>query len=374
MRYLITKRKSLLLSLAIVFGMPSSVAANPESTLFHIPPSLWVAGEEQLIEAEIEGDWFFQRIWVAFRPLGAAGDFAELDMERSGDTGFTTIIPAREVQPPGIEYYIAAVELDGSTTVQFASPQSPHTLTIHGETEETELADRLNRHHGNRSSLVLRGELSRYGRRRVESGETAEITERGSDTFWTSEVEYTYRLLINVVYEIRTGLGVMRGDYAQAVSNDGTLSPVGVVDGADEPGLNYGYAGVGLELARFFSVDLNVVFGASETGFAAGADGLVRVGRIADTRFEVGVTLMQDIGHQGLFRFAWHTVERFPMALTVELDERPSGDNPLATRLLYDLSCEVTEDWGVTGRIGYATRSDALEGGWVAGLQTGFEF
>ena len=334
-----------------------------------------MAGEEQTIEAEIEGDWFFERIWVAFRPLGESGDFAQLDMERSSDAGFTTVIPARQIQPPGIEYYIAAVDLDGLTTVHFASPQSPHTLVIHGETDETELADRLDRHHGNRSSLVLRGELSRYGRRRVESGEAVEITERGSDMFWTSEVEYTYRLLINTVNEIRTGLGVMRGDYAQVVADDGTLSPAGVAVGADEPGLNYGYAGVGLEFTRFFSADFDVVFGASETGFAAGADGLLRVGRIADTRFEVGVSLMQDIGHRGLFRFAWHTVERFPMALTVELDERPSGeDNPLATRLLYDLSCQVTEDWGVTGRVGYATRSDALEGGWVAGLQTWIEF
>lgn len=98
-------------------------------------------------------------------------------------------------------------------------------------------------------------------------------------------------------------------------------------------------------------------------------------GRIEGTCFESGFELLQDVGHVGFFRFAWDTVERFPMALVVELHDRPGGDdNPLGTRLIYELGAELGDSVTLTGRVGYAARTDATEGGFVGGLVTAVEF
>ena len=347
----------------------------------HVAESEWSAGQSHDIIVNTFEDWKVDRIYVAFR---SAGDqhYEELPLKRAEGTLFAVLISGEKVQPPALEYYIASIDKKGQTNFHFAEPDSPHTILVHGETKATKTADRLKRHHGNRASFLLKGNWTRLGSRSVRTGydydnyeDTWTTTEPGTDQFWTGNLQFTYRLLAGAVYEIRTGIGIMRGDLAAYKDDDGELIPVGVDPSSEKPGLNSGYVGIGFEIFKYLSFDVDLLFGANEEGFVFGVGGLMRIGRIADTRFEVGGLFKTDAGSSAFFRFAWHTVPDFPMALTVELDDMPLGEeSPISTRLIYTLTWEMTDHWAVSVDAGYASRSDATESGFILGLTTRFEF
>jgi hypothetical protein len=262
-----------------------------------------------------------------------------------------------------VEYFIASSAAPGAQArAHFASPEAPQPIAVQGETAETRLAERLARHRGHRSEFRLSGELTRYGRRHLERGPRGRdfegLSDAGSDVFWATRLDYTHRLLGFPLRRPR-----QRRAAARAVAHLlDEARPADVAPGTAPPGVNYGQGGVRLELHRSLSVDANLLLGASERGFVAGVGEVLRVGRIAGTHFEAGVELLQDVGHNSFFRFAWDTVEGLPMALAVELQDRPGGDDsPLGTRLIYELGAELGNHVTITGRAGYAARTDATE-------------
>ena len=364
-------------------AQPSPSLAEPSVTLFHVPPTpVEALGRSRRLVATVSQDWEATSIWVAVRALGG-GEYVRIPFKRAEDLTFHAVLPGEMIQAPGLEYYIGSVDRGGVERLHFATPERPHPLIVRGESPEDRMALRLARHDGHRSRFQLVGDLTAYGSRAVRGSELNErITEEGvqteadSDWFWRTELSYTYRPL-KLLYDFQFGVGVMRGSRAAVALEDGEEVPVGLEEGAsaDEPGLNYGYGGISLELLPNLSTDLRLILGASELGFVAGVGGLVRLGRIAGTRLEVGGEVIQDAGALGFFRFAWDTVERVPMALAVELTTWPDSDaNPRATRLLYDLGFEVTDALTVTGRVGYATRLEAIDPGWVVGTGAAWEF
>jgi hypothetical protein len=72
--------------------------------------------------------------------------------------------------------------------------------------------------------------------------------------------------------------------------------------------------------------------------------------------------------------FAWDTVPEVPMALTIDLSQRPNESGPTGTRLLYDVGLETSESLTLDARLGYASRSGGVDGGFVAGLGAAYEF
>ena len=315
-------------------------------------------------------------MWVGYRSTGAEGEFTEIEMLRAPDNRFVAVIRASEVQPPGLEYFLSSQDTGGVQSDHFASAESPYSISVMGETDEMRLAQRLERHNGNRSTLEAWGRFAQYGRREVDIADSHLVTEptvtEGGDRFWITELEYTYRFL-GMLYDIHFGLGVMRGVPATLVI-DGESQPLNPSEHGD-PGLNYGYGGITLEFTRLLSVEADLTFGATEEGFAAGVGGLFRFGRIAGTRLEVGGELIGHAGSSAFFRFAWTTVQRFPMALAVELSDWPNHDvNPMATRLTYSIAWEATDHFTIAAEGGYGARTDGVEGGPLLGLGAAVSF
>ena len=318
-------------------------------------------------------------MWVAVGSRSAGGEFARLELKRSTDTSFAAQVPAGLMQPPGIAYYIASEDNTGKVRNHFASPEAPHVLQVRGETAQTRLRDRLARHRGHRSSFRLTGVYHLFGRQQQEPvlilGHSVHApSDRYSDRFWTTELEYTYRIL-RMLYDIRFGIGVMRGQYP-TVSQDGKyVTAPNVPAGADAPGINYGYSEANFEFHRNYGVGLRLLFGASEEGFAPGIGGSMRIGPVAGTHLELGGEVLTDVGNRGWLSFAWTTVPRVPMALTIELSQRPrAGVNPLATLLFYDLGYELTDRLTVAVRAGYAARQENIESGYMGGVGAKYEF
>jgi len=367
------------LALTTAFAAPAAAqeprAADVPLTVFHEAPAVVQAGESAHLLARVTGDWKADAITVHFRPVGSEAAFTAVPFQRASDGDFEAVINARDLQPPGIEYYIASTDRDGHDRLHFGSPTAPHPVVAIGETDELVEAERLARHHGHRSSFELRGQYTLYGRRLAAPYDSYDdtTTNPNSDRYWVGEAEYTYRRL-GALYDLFFGIGVMRGDFA-TVDVNGQSVPASVAPGTDAPGLNYGYGGVTLELLRNLSVAGRLTLGASARGFAAGVGGLVRIGRIAGTRFEIGGELLQDAGNKGFLRFAWDTVPRVPMALTMEVDGWPDADaNPTGTRLFYQAGVELPAGVTLIGQVGRVTRNDAVDSGWLGGLVTRYEF
>ena len=223
---------------------------------------------------------------------------------------------------------------------------------------------------------MLDGVFVQHGRRQVDEydglgfGETA-YTDRGGDRYWVTRAEYTYRFL-RLLYDIHFGLAVMRGTSA-TVTVDGETNALDA--GSGEPGLNWGHGGVTLELARNFSMETDLIFGASEEGFAAGFGWLLRVGRIAATRLEIGGEHIMHSGNTGFFRFSWDTIPRVPMGIAVEIRDWPNSHaNPLGMRLVYELGWQVHDHLRLDARGGYVARTDGIEGGPLVGLGVATSF
>jgi hypothetical protein len=350
-----------------------------EPTITHHPVASLTSDRRVRIDTRIDGDWKLEQAWVGVRPMNSSADYRTIALERTGDEEFAAIVPAELVEPPGLEYYIASRAKDGRERTHFTSQDKPHRLLVEPTDAEHDLNRRLARYDGNRSQFQLRGEYISYGPRQVRSynlgGDVSGddlVSDAGSDTYWVTELEYTYRVL-SWLHDIRFGLGRLRGSQP-TVTIEGEARPLAFDENATDPGYDYGFGEANLAFHENFSLGLRLVLGASDDGFAAGGGALFRIGPMSGTHLELGGELQAEIGNRGWMSFAWDTVPKVPMALTIELSERPNDSGPTGTRLLYDVGLETSESLTLDARVGYASRSGGIEGGFVAGLGATYEF
>lgn len=342
--------------------------------IYHEPPARLAAGQTANLIARVQADWKLDEVVVSLRPVGSTAEFTTYEMERSNSKdAWVAVIPGQIVQPPGVEYFIESKGAEASDETRFATADAPHPVSVIGETELTRTRSRLARHDGERSEFTLDVDYTSFGSRAHRDPETGEVfaTEALTDRYGVAELSYRYRTL-SLLYDFSFGLGVMRGQRPTYEDDGTTLS---IADGRPEPGFNYGFGQTTFELHRNFSVEPRIVLGASQRGFAAGAGGLVRVGRIAGTRLEVGGEVLQDFGNLFFLRFAWDTVERIPMSLEMELGERPDPETSSnGVRLVYKAGYEFDGGLTLHAKVGYASRSTGLDAGFVGGLGVSYGF
>jgi hypothetical protein len=352
----------------------SNVSEDPRIRVAHVPISQLPAGQSFVISVRVRNDWTASRIWVGVRPIGSKRPFQEMDLRRDAQNLHSAVVAAHLSQPPGLEYYLASQNLDGSVQYHFASPQQPHPLLIDGETAEHRQDQRLARHGGKRTALSVSGDYVGFGSRLHDNSrglrfdiDDARPTEPFSENFWHLEVEYLYRQL-RTLYDIHFGIGFMRGSHGIYQSDRASIA-----DG--KPGTNYGYGGATLELASAFSIQGRLAFGASAKGFTMGLGGLMRIGQIGGTNLELGYDIIGDVGSRTRVHFSWDTVPMVPMALGIEITGWPDYEvNPRGSRLYYDLGLNLNQALILTGRFGFVNRANGVTPGYTAGLHTVYQF
>ncbi len=375
---------------------PLPIAPEARIAIFHVPVMTAKAGDEVTIDVRIFEEALLEKAWVEVRPAkealrhaifdgftqgcrDARGDYLEatrtcrLELTRRKTSEiFGVVLPASFIQPPGITYRIVTRSRSGVEGAPFASEAHPQPVLVAGETAASRRADRLARHNGNEAQVLVRSEASFFGTGRVDGVEGAanEVrSDTNSDYFWTIEAIYTSRPLM-LVYAFSLGLGVMRGERATYELDNRTIES----GTGPQPGLNYGFGEVDFEILRNFYLTPRVTLGASEAGFAAGVGAKATIGRMTSTRLILGVDWISSLGVRGWLNFAWTTVPRFPMGLTLELTELPSSDtNTLGSRLLYDLGIDIG-DATLSLRVGFALRASSYSGGLVGGLGFSYDF
>jgi hypothetical protein len=75
----------------------------------HSLPSSIGAGDDLALAATVRDEFGVAGVWVRFRQVGKT-DFAQMEMRRSGGDDYGATVPGRFVEPPGVEYYILAID------------------------------------------------------------------------------------------------------------------------------------------------------------------------------------------------------------------------------------------------------------------------
>ena len=324
----------------ISFAMLAAAPALAEGVR-HVPAAQADAGRD--LEVVVTAPPSVPRLAIHYRTAGAAR-FHERELVRSEDRGWVAVVPAAQVTAPGLEYY-----LDAGGTPVFASPEAPHRTRV----ATTETAMRRAR------------DEARANHRRSRIHTTAEYVDYGRtphdlvDRYYRIDAAFSYRLWAYPLDELRVG-------YTRLI---GEKESTDVMECGSEPACNVdagfkvaGWFELGLAPLEGVGIDGRLMVLATQSGFALGGRGEVRVGVRDATHVATGVEYMADVGTAGFFRFGWGTVPRTPMAATVEISKVPASSADLGVRLYYDVGRQLSDALRLGLRVGYAAREQERGG------------
>ena len=345
--------------------------AAADDHIRHLPPAEASAGEALALTAEVPRA-SERTLYLRYRPIGAA-TWGQLTFARSGDDGWVATVPAAEVAPPGLEYFIASAAGDEPEAAEFASAEAPHRVGVLATARELRRDRDLDRVARRRSRVHVAAEYASYGQRRLRSG-TREIAV--DDAYYRVDADFAYRLLTYPLEEIRFGYTRLEG----TVPTSPRELPLNCVDQPDaaacstEAGFKVGgWFELGFGLTEGVRLDTRAMFMANQESVAVGGRGELRAGQRDGNHVAVGVEYLDEVGATGFFRLGWATVPRVPMAATIEVTDLPASVRATGVRLLYDAFLPLDNGLRLGARIGYAARDERV-GGPTAGLGASVDF
>ncbi|MGE0870626.1 MAG: hypothetical protein AB7P03_18820 [Kofleriaceae bacterium] len=324
---------------AWVVVSPIAVAAEP---IEHVPPASAEAGK--VLELVVEASAAAPTLRVHYRAVGTR-QFTALELVRRGDAQWVAAVPASAVAAPGLEYYLDA----GGDTV-FATAEWPHAVSIQVAPDDARKTRDMIRSASRRSRITTTAEWVDYGTRRV-------LGEELIDRYYRIDADFAYRLWAYPLEEIRIGYTRLLGDTAAEMCT-GPVVPCT----ADAGFKVAGWFELGLAPLEGVRVDTRAIVLATQSGFAIGARGELRLGVRDASHIAAGAEYLADVGATGFFRLGWGTVPRTPMAATVEVTNLPDRARPTGVRLIYDIARALGDNLKIGARIGYVARTQSVAG------------
>jgi hypothetical protein len=330
------------MKIAIVMLLAAS-SASADSRIHHLPPADAVAGTPLELVASVPPP--APVVKVHYRTAGT-NDFTTSELVRRDEQSWVAVVPAAMVTAPGVEYY-----LDAGGAPVFASAAVPHRTRV----EVTEVAARRtydeNRVKGRRSRVHSSIEWIEYGTRTLG-------TEKIVDHYYRIDADFAYRLWAYPLEELRVGYTRLVGDTQITTCPPGNTPPC-----QGEAGFKVaGWFELGLAPAQGIGFDVRAIVLATQTGFAVGGRGELRVGARDATHVASGIEYVADVGATGFFRLGWGTIKGVPMAATVEVTTLPADTSELGVRLIYDIAKQVADNVRLGLRVGYAARAQNVLG------------
>ncbi len=366
----LVRRAALTAATALALAALTPAAASAGGVR-HLPPAEATAGEVLALTVEVARA-SERTLYLRYRPVGAVS-WSTLEFARTDDDGWVAKVPAAQVAPPGIEYFIASSEKDGPEATEFASPAAPHRVGVLATSVELRRDRDLARVKQRRSRVHVAAEYVSYGdRQRPTAGGEVSI----ADHYYRVDAAFSYRLLTYPLEEIRFGYTRLEGTVPNSPRE---LAEVCASDAEDEgcrlaAGFKVGgWFELGLAPIEGVRFDARGMFTANQKGFAVGARGELRTGLRDGNHVAIGAEYMADVGTTGFFRLGWDTVPMVAMAATVEVTDMPASVRATGVRLLYDAFVPLSNGLRLGARIGYAARDQRI-GGPTAGLGASFDF
>jgi len=327
------------ITIAILFAASTASA----QAVRHVPPGDVEAGKQVELVAEAAAT---TPALVAHVRTHTGGEYKAIELVRKDDAHWVAVVPTETVEPPGIDYYLTA----GDQPV-FATPDWPHTMAVRAAPEDERRGRDLMRARGRRSKVNAQGEWVEFGRRKYGNS-TVE------DNYFRFEGDFSYRLLVYPLEEIRVGGTYMLGKtFAAPDFMCDTADPCD-----DEAGIKAGWFELGLAAVEGVRLDARMIAMATAEGFAVGGRGELRVGARGASHVAVGAEYLADTGSSGFFRLGWGTVPKLPMSATVEITNLPASHRDTGVRLYYDIAREVAPGVRLGFRVGYAARTQSVAG------------
>ena len=317
----------------------------------HVPPGDVEAGKQ--LELVAEAPATTPTLVAHVRPRGSTA-YKAIELVRKDDAHWVAVVPAETVAPPGVDYYLVA----GDQPV-FASPDWPHTMAVRSSAEDERRGRDLMRVRSRRSKVSTMGEWVEYGRRSIGG-------KRIADKYYRLEGDFAYRLLVYPLEEIRVGGTYMDGDTPAQMCP--TAEPCSA-----RAGIKAGWFELGLAAIEGVRLDARMIAMATAEGFAVGGRGEARLGARDASHVAVGAEYLADTGASGFFRLGWGTVPKLPMSATVEVTNVPAAFSETGVRLYYDVGFEVATGLRISGRVGYAARTQSVAG-FTGGAGAAVEF
>jgi hypothetical protein len=240
---------------------------------------------------------------------------------------------------------------------------------VYADAKELRRSRDLVRAEQRRSRTRVAGEYVSYGTR--EAG-----THTIADHYYRVDADFSYRLLLYPLEEIRFGYTRLEGYVPQAFREPPPACQSGeLTDGCRlYAGFKVGgWFELGLGLTEGVRLDVRGIVVANQESAAPGTRVELRTGGIDSNHIALGFEYISDVGGAGFFRLGWDTVPHVPMAATVEVTDFPASSRATGVRLLYDLYHPFPNGLRAGVRVGYAAR-DQRVGGPTAGLSASLDF
>jgi len=340
-----------------------------EPRVHHAPISTAQRHEPLAIEARIDHPEGVRWVGVVYR--SARGKWGSIPFQRGADA-YTAVIPAEDVDVPGLSYTIELEQTDGKRVAVFASRSAP--FPVHVIEDRTDARERaaLARLSGRRSVATATAEYVRFGtttgkapipcaanQKTCKAGELK--TPVVDDQYWGVELGYTYRPL-RTVAEFSIRGGVLRGT---------SLVSTKTLDEAKyKVGANYGAPSIRLRIADAWHIEGELVASITEVGFSIGFGSALLIGDPYGSKLTLG---FETIGISGEY-FGTRFYSRVDIAATqrvhvspiIEVTDMPHADT-FGVRLLGDVWVDIVKGLSLSARGGYQARRSTSGGPSVGG-------
>jgi len=318
----------------------------PHALIVHVPPIASPAGAPIELEAMIDAP-YVEKLVVHYRAVGEAA-WHDTGFDRSSAGGWYASLPP--ALPPGVEYYIAGIDVKGAEVDHFASAQSPHVVRIEPSlVERLELHDRV-RLGGLDNELAVDVIGHDFGNR-------YDLPDR----FIRGEIVYTHRVL-RTLHEVGFGFGTIEG-----------RTPTEMEDASTVKGSRYGFGQVRVRLHPSVFADARVGLGVSHDGFGANTRGQLTFGKPWRSCVQVGAEYMTDLGPSAWVRLQWDTAPPLLMGASIVRTDLPGAvTSAIGLYVAYDVAYRLSERVTVRGQVSYGPRDGVAHPGGGFGTAIAF--
>jgi hypothetical protein len=267
--------------------------------------------------------------------------YKERQLERSGDKNWRIRLDEKAVEPGELHFFVEAVRQDDELELVGGSATEPLQLAV--VPHPSDPARRVNR---SKATGVF--EYVNFN-----SG-------AGTDEYLRFESDFRYQIGYGYLEALKVGVGIF----------DGAGGPVDVIEAggeAEELTVAYGFAEMQFELNEFVGVSGRLLVGDRQSESRDGLQdtfGLrteLRIGRIEETRLELGVANTEGIGNEAWIKLAVDELDQFPMSGEVVVTNLPVGED-LGVMLNYGTGYEITDWFTLMARVGWNARTIQYQG------------
>ncbi len=349
-------------------GQPAPVTiARPR--LHHSPLTSVAAREPLFVTASIEHPELVKRALFIYATEQAPAP-REVEFRRGG-TAYVAQVPAEQLGPRWLEYWLELELLDGTRQVVFASRKNPHRVAVPEEIVDARERALYQRLGGRRSVFSASADYVDFGTSHAQTADAQGniVGHDVRDHYFRLEGGYTYRPL-RFVTEFSLRAGVVRGKSPVPFDSTGT--------GAAKPsdpfavGLNYGAPSVRLRLADICHVEGEFLTSVTEKGFSLGAGAAVLIGDPYGGKLTLGFESIKTFGTRFWSRMDIPASSRLMFSPIIEIADTPHA-NKFGVRLLGELGVDLGAGFSVAARGGYQARL-FTEGGASGGGTVSYSF